>query len=174
LEARQAGPEEIMLQRIAVLPSFMLLCIGLSSCGKLAEQRAPMLPSGEITIADVPSRGKPEVLFHLSASNDADRRFLGEIWERCAAVFGRSDWVNFGPDAQFHEIVIQHDGERLCLQSWHQIYERSGKVVATSRGLEPLNGRTVAEALKNDDPAYVRKRDTFDAIMTQCLSRRGK
>ncbi len=167
-----------MLHRIAVLPLFMLLCIGLSSCGKLAEQRAPMLPSGEITIADVPSSlaigGKPAVLFHLSAPNDADRRFLGEIWEKCAVVFGHADWVNFGPDAQFHEIVIQHDGERLCLRSWHQIYERPGKVVATSRGLESLNGRTVAEALKNDDPAYVRKRDTFDAIVTECLSRRGK
>ena len=141
------------------------------------QQPTPKLSSGEISISDVPGSlalgGKRSVLFELSASTEADRLFLGEIWKKCA-VFGYSDWVNVGPDAECREIVIRYDGKRLSLMSWHPIYEKSGKLVAASHGLTPLNGKTVTEALKDDDPTYVRKREVFDSIVTQCLSRHGK
>lgn len=153
-----------------ILLFFILASFTLVSCGKPLERQSPVV-SGEISIADVPGfflGGQPKVLFHLSAASDDDLQFVDEIWRQCA-VFGHSDWVNYGPDASYREVVIEYGDRRLHLISWHQ-YE-TGRSVALSTGLTSLNGKTIAQALKDDDPSYVKKRETFDAIVAKCISR---
>ena len=141
-------------------------------------QPAANQAADRIIIADAPGTLAPKgtnrtVLFELSPVTEADRQFLGEIWKKCA-VFDYSDWVNVAPDAPFREIVISYNGTRLSLISWHPALEKSGKEVATSRGMGPLNGRTVSEAPKDDDTPYDKKRKAFDSIVAQCLSRSSK
>jgi hypothetical protein len=46
----------------------------------------------------------------------------------------------FGPDAQTTVIYARTKRGELKMQSWHELYEADGKVVATDAGLTPLAG----------------------------------
>jgi hypothetical protein len=59
---------------------------------------------------------------------------------------------------------MQSGTRRLKMQSWHERYERNGKVVALSTGLTPLNGRKLEDALKADTAEYRHFRDQWTKL----------
>jgi hypothetical protein len=61
----------------------------------------------------------------------------------------------FGPDASTTIIVAKSKFGDTMMQSWHELYEANGKVVATERGLTPLDGRSRLDALRKASSAYL-------------------
>jgi hypothetical protein len=97
-------------------------------------------------------------------------QMLKQLWDDFAPLFGSTDWNSFGPDSSYRQIRLEHGGKVLMLRSWHPIYERDKRVVATSRGLTPLGGRSRADILREDDRGYVARRVAFDALVDLCLA----
>lgn len=65
------------------------------------------------------------------------------------------DLVHWGPDASYHRIELVHGKQHVYLESWHELYERSPKVVATSHGLSTLgDDETREQVLRRDQPSY--------------------
>ena len=48
---------------------------------------------------------------------------------------------NFGPDSKFTTILVRTEGKELKMDSWHELYESGGKVVAGEHGLTGLEGK---------------------------------
>ena len=65
--------------------------------------------------------------------------------------------AKFGPDSQFTSMLIKNKNQKLEMQSWHELYERSGKIVCTSRGATALKGKRLA-SLSTDKIEYVHYR----------------
>ncbi len=88
------------------------------------------------------------------------------------AVFGDEALgrPNFGPDSSFTTIQIDAGHRRLKMQSWHELYERGGKVVAASYGLTPLEGKTIESFLKTEPESYQKYRRIWSAIRTAITS----
>ena len=63
----------------------------------------------------------------------------------------------FGPDSEFTSILIKTKEQKLAMQSWHELFESSGKAVCTSGGVTPLEGKRLA-SLGNDEKQYVHYR----------------
>lgn len=61
----------------------------------------------------------------------------------------------FGPDAQATVIYARTKRGELKMQSWHELYEADGKVVATDAGLTPLAGRSRPDILRGATPEYL-------------------
>ena len=61
----------------------------------------------------------------------------------------------FGPDATTTVIYVRTKRDQLRMQSWHELYEASGKVVATEAGLVPLTGRSRPEVLRGAAAEYL-------------------
>jgi len=140
----------------------------------LAQEQIPKQLS-YMEIVDVASRfeyqkgntaGQP--ICSLTPQDKNEREFIHKLWVEYANVFEYHDWNNFGPDSSYRQIRIVDSGKTIVLKSWHPSAERNGKAVATSRGIESLNGRTVDQALAGD-PKYLSKRQAFDAIVAKCL-----
>jgi hypothetical protein len=74
---------------------------------------------------------------------------------------------NVGPDASYVEIDITLGKKKMKLSSWHPFYEANGKVVATSNGLEALNGRNLNDVIKEQPKEYQLFRVTFDQICAE-------
>src|SRR6266446_2223171 len=49
--------------------------------------------------------------------------------------------VNRGPDWRFTAILLKSGKKRLKMQSWHELFEATGKLMATDHGLEMLGDR---------------------------------
>jgi hypothetical protein len=77
---------------------------------------------------------------------------------------------NFGPDANYTTILVRHDGRELKLESWHELFERDGKLAASSRGVEALNGRRVGDVLQADTTEYQRFRQVWDELRRDARS----
>ena len=76
----------------------------------------------------------------------------------------RSHW---GPDSKFSEILIKYRKKTLNIRSWHELYEAGGKTVATSSGLEPLNGRKIETVLQNEPKEYQDFRSMWSKLRQQ-------
>jgi hypothetical protein len=61
----------------------------------------------------------------------------------------------FGPDARSTVIVANTKEHRLKMQSWHELYETNGRVVATDKGLVPLEGRARFDVLLGEPAEYL-------------------
>lgn len=71
---------------------------------------------------------------------------------------------NFGPDSQFTTILLKSGKHQLKMQSWHELFEENGKVVATKSGIVPLNGRRRLDVLQMQPPEYLYYRLVWGAI----------
>ena len=87
----------------------------------------------------------PARLTSLLASIDRDGYFADESLAH----------VRFGPDSQFTTILVAAGKMRMKMQSWHELAEAGGKIVATKGGLTALNGRTRLEALSKEPSEYL-------------------
>ena len=68
--------------------------------------------------------------------------------------------ANFGPDSQFTTIFIRTDGKELKMDSWHELYESNGKVVASDHGLTGLDGKKLLPVLVEQSADYLHYRMT--------------
>jgi len=85
--------------------------------------------------------------------------------------------ANFGPDSQFITIAIADGRRRLNMASWHEVYEANSDLVATSAGLEPLDGRDRAAVLAAEPESYRRYRRLWGEVrhrLTSLLPRDGE
>ena len=65
--------------------------------------------------------------------------------------------AQLGPDSEFTSVYIKNDKQKLKMQSWHELFESSGKAVCTSAGVEKLEG-TRLDMLAADEIEYVHYR----------------
>ena len=65
--------------------------------------------------------------------------------------------THFGPDSQFTSILIKNENKKIEMQSWHELFELSGKIVCTSSGATGLKGKRL-ESLANATKEYVHYR----------------
>lgn len=70
----------------------------------------------------------------------------------------------FGPDAQTTVLYARTKRDELKMQSWHELYEADGKVVATEAGLTPLAGRSRPDILRGATPEYLYYRVVWSDI----------
>ncbi len=69
--------------------------------------------------------------------------------------------ANFGPDSQFTTLLIRSGGKELKMNSWHELYESSGKVVAADHGLTGLDGKKLLPVLAEQPADYLHYRMTW-------------
>jgi hypothetical protein len=115
--------------------------------------------------------GSPRVLFSTYGS-EKDRRFVTDLVGRLRQQLEANDIKdNFGPDDGFMEIVIKSGGQSWTLRSWHPQFEQNSQLVVTSKGVEPLNGRSRAEVLAAEPENYRNFRSLFDSLLAAMRSR---
>jgi hypothetical protein len=90
------------------------------------------------------------------------------------ARFGEASWNNFGPDSSVREIAFVSQGRLARLRSWHPVAEKNASIVAASYGLTALEDQDRESFLKDDDPAYVAKRQAFDEIANRLREHYGR
>ena len=74
------------------------------------------------------------------------------------------DRANVGPDAASTCITVLHGRRMLAMCSWHELYEAGGRTVATTAGLEPLDGRQRDAVLAAEPAAYQHYRRVWAAL----------
>ena len=70
----------------------------------------------------------------------------------------RLSQANFGPESQFTTILVRTDGKELKMDSWHELYEANGKVVASDHGLTSLDGKKLLQSLAEQPADYLHYR----------------
>ncbi len=95
-------------------------------------------------------------------SGQVDREKVASLIARLQkeGLFGNKKLAraHFGPDSQFTSILIKSGKQQLNMQSWHELFEDNGKTVATSHGIEALNGRRRVDVLAAEDSEYLHYR----------------
>jgi hypothetical protein len=83
--------------------------------------------------------------------------------QAATGVFGDAalDRAHFGPDSHFTVIAAADGRRRLCLRSWHELFEANPNLVATEGGVTALEGRDRAAVLAAQPEAYRRYRRTW-------------
>ena len=84
--------------------------------------------------------------------------------------------ARFGPDSQFTSIFTNNKDQKLKMQSWHELYELSGKIVCTSGGATALKGERLA-LLANDEKEYIHYRLAWAELrlmINQLIPENGK
>ena len=166
-----------MFVRAARLIALLCVCslVGLPLFGGQPAKSLSALEIRDVDNSMNPTRGRKDdqQVCRVEVRNSDDAGFVKHLWDDYGPVFGFKDWNNFGPDASYRQIRLVHEGQTLTLQSWHPIYERNQSAVVTSQGVMALEGRSRAEVLKKDDPAYLSRRVAFDALVDRCLTRKS-
>jgi hypothetical protein len=62
---------------------------------------------------------------------------------------------NFGEDSHFTTLFIKSGKRQVEMSSWHEVVEANGKIVATSHGATPLEGRHRLEVIRNEPADYL-------------------
>ena len=86
--------------------------------------------------------------------------------ERVAAALGRLELdgvfndkrlaqPNFGPDASFTSVLVRKGTLTIEMNSWHEIAERDGRAVATSRGIVSLADGDRLALLRKEPADYL-------------------
>jgi hypothetical protein len=77
---------------------------------------------------------------------------------------GNVDVFYAGPSANVEVIEINLPDRRIRLSSWHDLFEQNQNLIATSRGIEPLNGRNRDNVLAREPKEYRRFRHLWADI----------
>ena len=146
------------------------LCFAALSCDTTTPPEQPEVPYVEII--DVSSRLSEDRILRVEQLDD-EAVLLQELYDLALEHFPNGSWVNFGPDSAYRKIVFFSRGRKIQLSSWHPIYEQDPNVIASSKGLTSLVGKTREEFLAQDDPEYVAQRRAFDDIEARLRQRYG-
>jgi hypothetical protein len=82
----------------------------------------------------------------------------------------RLSQIHFGPDSHFTTILVKCGNKQLKMQSWHELYEAQGKVVATKRGLTGLEGRSRLAVLAKEPADYLYYRLAWSELRERASS----
>jgi hypothetical protein len=93
--------------------------------------------------------------FHGHIPKDRVASLLSRLTADGLFADARLAQVNFGPDSRFTTILVRTGGKALKIQSWHERSEANGRLIASSAGLEPLDGTTRLAALKRQPAEYL-------------------
>ena len=63
--------------------------------------------------------------------------------------------AHFGPDAQFITLFIKSGKKRVQMQSWHELFEASDRLVVTNTGAGTLDGRRRLDVLRKEPAGYL-------------------
>jgi hypothetical protein len=87
-------------------------------------------------------------------------------------VFGDGTvyYGSFGPDSSYEVIDVRTPDRRLTLASWHDLFEKNEKTVATSHGIESLEGRNREAVLAAEPEEYRRFRRIWTEIRSTVQS----
>ncbi|MBI2788335.1 MAG: hypothetical protein HYX59_06585 [Elusimicrobia bacterium] len=132
-----------------------------------APQPRHMIMCSEVNGPPVPGITGGEVTL---GGSFGDPGLAGRLWDSYAADFDGKDWDNLTPGSHHEKVVLESGDRKLVLRSRHRTVERDPRNVVTSRGVESAVGKDKAAILAVDDPAYVRRREAFDAIIAECLA----
>jgi metallo-beta-lactamase class B len=127
-----------------------------------------------VEIADTRSWSGGTIVQLRAALRPEDAAFLDELYDFAVARFGEASWNNFGPDSSVREIAFVSKGRLARLRSWHPVAEKNASIVAASYGLTALEDQDRESFLKDDDPAYVAKRQAFDEIANRLREHYGR
>ena len=72
--------------------------------------------------------------------------------------------THFGPDSQTTVILVKSNGQRLKMQSWHELYESHSDVIATEHGITPRAGRARWDILRESAKDYIFYRLGWDEL----------
>jgi len=70
----------------------------------------------------------------------------------------------FGPSSRTTVLLAKFEGNALKMQSWHELFELDGKVVATKGGVAPLDGRSRFDVLRQEPTDYLFYRFVWDEL----------
>ena len=70
----------------------------------------------------------------------------------------------FGPDSDYTVVAVADAYRALHMRSWHELFESNPKLVVTSRGVMPLNGRDRQAVLRSEPESYRRFRRVWKNI----------
>jgi hypothetical protein len=120
-------------------------------------------PDGRVIWSTDPVEGGPP---YRSGRTDpaAIARLLDRLEKQGLFANGGLKWLNYGPDASFTAIAIDHAGAKVRMESWHERAESTGKLVATAGGLGALIGRSLSDVLAEQPPEYRRMRQVWSDI----------
>jgi len=107
---------------------------------------------------------KGETLLVSITAEQVVQTLLNEFRVLALKSFPTGSWNNYGPDAAYRMITIRCKRGEIVLCSWHSIAELHPNVVALSKGLVSLDGRSRDDLLAADDQEYVAKRTAFDIV----------
>jgi len=93
--------------------------------------------------------------FHGQISKERVSLLLRRLQSDGLFADARLAYVNFGPDSRFTTMLVQTSGKTLKMQSWHEYAEARGGLIASSSGLEPLEGSARLAALKRQPADYL-------------------
>jgi len=105
------------------------------------------------------------------ADDQAIDRFFSNVQATLDEYGVARDWQSVIPDAPAIEITIELSGRRTRLASAHAALERTGDVVVTERGVEPLNQRNRDAVLAQQSEAFRRHRNAFERLLSLTLAR---
>lgn len=74
---------------------------------------------------------------------------------------------NYPPDSGYVTLFLNRNGRVIKLSSSHDLFEANDKLIQTSRGVQALNGKPLAEVLADQPAGYRHFRKIWDAIRTQ-------
>jgi hypothetical protein len=107
-----------------------------------------------------------EPFFHGQLAKERVASLLSRLWADGLFADARLAQANFGPDSRFTTILVRTSGKTLKMQSWHERYEAKGRVIATSSGLESLEGTTRLAVLKRQPAEYLYYRTVWSELRT--------
>ncbi len=111
-------------------------------------------PDGHVVWSGAPVHGgspyrqgnvNPEKIAKLFARFERDGLFASK----------RLNQGNFGPDSQFTTLLIKSGTKQIKMQSWHETFEESEKLVVTSTGASALDGRQRLDVLYQEPADYL-------------------
>lgn len=111
-------------------------------------------PDGQIVWSDDRLHGgppyreaqiKPNKVISLLARLEKDGLFADEKLKH----------ARFGPDSSFTALLIKRGDEQIEMRSWHELFEASGKLIATNHGVAALEGRRRLDVLRKEPADYL-------------------
>jgi hypothetical protein len=75
--------------------------------------------------------------------------------------------AHFGPDSQFITLLVKSGKKQVKMQSWHELFEGSDKVVVDHRGAVALEGRRRLDELRKAPAEYLFFRTVWSETRTR-------
>lgn len=127
------------------------------------------LKISEAGLSEIRLAGSKKTVVVIDSKVQKTQDFLSKLWKHNRPLFKNDKMNMFGPDSEYEEISFVCGKEKIIASSWHRLYENNPKLVVTSHGVQPLNGKTREEILATDEKWYLNFRNAFDNIYEEAM-----